>query len=490
METIKTAVVVTCLLGVLYGVYTILNKPEHQPPPEVAQAWDEGEISTDIDIDFDLPDDYAVEPGAESIPMEGELGITIPEPPPGVAAAGQGPPPLPAPGDLSLPAGVGSPADMPLSNTPPSDPTSPAAGPAADPALAVDSSAQADLAPPSDIALPSDIGPPSDTPPPSDTGPLNSLAPLDPPPALATPQAGSPEFDSQAAAPPLSQPPVDTTPLAGAEGAPATDPADAVVSVPDGGTVLLDSPAQAPPTTSADTAAAEPPIRPFERARRTALSQIDDGQLEQALFTLSLFYKDPDLTPDEHRQLLDLLDPLAGRVIYSREHLLTSAHVTQAGETIEDIAAKYQVPAKLLININGLQRPELLTSGTELKVVPGPFRAQIDLERGEMTLFLRRLYAGRFPISVGNDPTPKAGDFEIKEKKPGQTYYAAGGSPIDAANPQNPYGRHWMDLGGLSLHGSPQSPAGLSSGCISLSPGDAEDVYNILTVGSKVTLMR
>ena len=36
METIKTAVVVILLLGVLYGAYVMLNKPELAPPPEAA----------------------------------------------------------------------------------------------------------------------------------------------------------------------------------------------------------------------------------------------------------------------------------------------------------------------------------------------------------------------------------------------------------------------------------------------------------------------
>ena len=64
METIKTAVVVTCLLGVLYGVYTILNKSESTPPPEIAAAFAEGDpLSLEIDLgntgvpEFaDLPD--------------------------------------------------------------------------------------------------------------------------------------------------------------------------------------------------------------------------------------------------------------------------------------------------------------------------------------------------------------------------------------------------------------------------------------------------
>ena len=69
METIKTAVVVTCLLGVLYGVYTILNKPELETPPEISDAWDKGEIDMDVNIDFDPPTDFgSTEFGPEGSP--------------------------------------------------------------------------------------------------------------------------------------------------------------------------------------------------------------------------------------------------------------------------------------------------------------------------------------------------------------------------------------------------------------------------------------
>ena len=105
-----------------------------------------------------------------------------------------------------------------------------------------------------------------------------------------------------------------------------------------------------------------------------------------------------------------------------------------------------------------------------------------------MTLFLNDLYAGRFPIEVGNDPAPKTGTFLVQDKQTERTFY---GAMIPPDNPNNPYGRVWIDLGEqLCIHGSPNPTRATDQGCISL-PGDfADDLYGILSQGSSITIRR
>lgn len=229
----------------------------------------------------------------------------------------------------------------------------------------------------------------------------------------------------------------------------------------------------------------------FQRAMKTAESLVAEGQYREALARLSVFYKSGDLTGDEQRQLVDLLDPLAGRVIYSREHLLERPYVVGRNETLMDIARKYNVPYFLLQKINGIENPEILLPNSELKVVRGPFRAQVDLAAQELTLFLGQLYAGRFPITVGSDLKLGTGEFQVRDKRPGTTYFSLDGRTIPAENPANPFGRVWIDLGReVSIHGSPAEGINQHRGCISLSPHDADDVYSILSVGSKIRILR
>ena len=201
--------------------------------------------------------------------------------------------------------------------------------------------------------------------------------------------------------------------------------------------------------------------RAYERARKLAKTLLEAGKYREALATLSVFYQSPDLTRDEHRDLLDVLDPLAGRVIYSREHLVQPPYLVRRNETLTDVAQQYNVPMELLQKINAVETPNVLVPGTELKVVTGPFRAEVNLQGQELTLFLSELYAGRFPITVGRDPAPVTGDFKIREKREDPDYFSMEGRKIPAGNAANPFGNVWLDLGReVSIHGSPLGGAG------------------------------
>lgn len=226
-------------------------------------------------------------------------------------------------------------------------------------------------------------------------------------------------------------------------------------------------------------------------AIRMADSQYAEDQKKQALSTLSLFYDTPNLAEESRQELLSRLDPLAREVIYSREHLLEQPHRVRQNETLMQIATQYEVPWQLLANINGVSDPITVLPGTDLKIVRGPFRADVNITRNELTLFVGDLYAGRFPIAVGSDPAPKPGTFTILDKQRARTFYDANGTPIPPGSTNNPYGSMWLDLGGqLCIHGSPQSDQPTTNGCISLAERYAGDLYGILTQGSSITIRR
>ncbi len=233
--------------------------------------------------------------------------------------------------------------------------------------------------------------------------------------------------------------------------------------------------------------------RSYDNAKKTALEMIDKNDFKGALATMSIFYNSPELSAEQSLDLLNLLDSLAGETIYSRRPLLEAPYIVGPGETIELIAKKYEVPAELLAKINAIDPTLGPMPGTKLKVFQGPFRAEVDVQRHEMTLFLGELYAGRFPISTGADPQPKEGVFQVVDKQKNRNYYGKGGLQIDGSDPRNPYGGWWIDLGqDLSIHGSPeaQGSENNSLGCISLSPIDAVDVFSMLSRGSQVTIKR
>jgi LysM repeat protein len=209
---------------------------------------------------------------------------------------------------------------------------------------------------------------------------------------------------------------------------------------------------------------------------------------------LSKWWGDSRISDEHRRQIVSLLDRVAGLVIYSREPLLGEPHVVGPGETLQSIAGSYNVPWQLLAKINGIQDPENLAVGQRLKVLQGPFDAVIDLARCEMTLMLHGLYAGRFPLTVCTDGNQQLEDsYEVRSKILSPDDHASGVFP--GRDPNNPLGDRKLDLGGrVAIHGT-DDPGNISTvkgpGTIfALSQDGIQHVYDILSVGSRVVIRR
>jgi hypothetical protein len=234
---------------------------------------------------------------------------------------------------------------------------------------------------------------------------------------------------------------------------------------------------------------ASDPHAEFVAALTAAQALLDQGRLSEAHLELSNWCDNPRLPVTDHSQLMDLLDQLAGTVVYSRQNLLEPAYVVQPGDTLQRVGELYNVPWQLLAKINGIPDPQYLRTGDQLKVLRGPFDASISLHDFEMTLLLRGRYAGRFRIGIGQDQSTPEGEFVVREKVMNPAYQT-----IPAGDPNNPLGGRWIDLGNqIGIHGTndPQSIGRADSrGCVRLSPTDIDDVFDILSVGSKVVIRR
>ncbi|MDA0658862.1 MAG: LysM peptidoglycan-binding domain-containing protein [Planctomycetota bacterium] len=278
--------------------------------------------------------------------------------------------------------------------------------------------------------------------------------------------------------------------------------ADAPVSLEGGNFASLAAPSAAlaepspvVPATVAVPAESLASGSPFDSAWQTAQRQLQQGKIADSLFTLSIWYQDLRFTEEQRVQCLKLLDELAADVIYSREHHLQPAYIVRSGETMETIATQFQVPSQFLARVNGIEPPFQLVDGESIKVVQGPFRAEIDIRRREMTLFVGSYYAGRVPIELGQDATVTAGEFEIVNATIDPPYeHPESREQIAGADPRNPYGRFWLGLTApegqkWGIHGSPAGVSGDDTrGSIRLSSHDVDNVQAILSLGSAVII--
>jgi LysM repeat protein len=218
--------------------------------------------------------------------------------------------------------------------------------------------------------------------------------------------------------------------------------------------------------------------------------------LKQAHQLLSKWHGNESLTAAETEKVESLLSQLAGTVIYSTEHQLEPARVVKPGETLDAISKEYNVPTQLLAKINGIQTPDQLQPGQQLKVVRGPFAATVDLRRSELTLTVDDRYAGKFRVTVPPGTTLTDGHWLVDQKLAGST----GTNPRAYATTPIPADRSIILRNAAAtatgaptlIIGSGPTPAGLAASppSIRISPQDAEELSDILSVGSRVVVRK
>ena len=236
----------------------------------------------------------------------------------------------------------------------------------------------------------------------------------------------------------------------------------------------------------------------FEEVWIEVQQDLRTQQLAKGPKTLTPWIMESGLNKEQTNRCLNLLDQLAGTVIYSRDSHILPSYIVQAGETLDEIAGRHAVPQELLAKINGIAPPYALTTGESIKVIRGPFRASISLFKSEMTLFVgSNYYAGRFPVTIGRDLPPEAAFYEIADKSEGRSYFdRRKGREILKGEPTNRYGGYWLGLRGqhitsghsVGIHSRPEEFDGDEVGSISLDPLHAEDVFSILSTGSRIEI--
>lgn len=158
-------------------------------------------------------------------------------------------------------------------------------------------------------------------------------------------------------------------------------------------------------------------VERFIKAQTVLIESGEAAKIRNAFVQLSRLYEHQELNAAEKVYMKPLLDRLALNVIYARNaHILEPPYIIRLGDSIDSIAQTFDLSPALLMKINGLTGARPLEPGTELKVIAGHFDAKISAEHRELTLILGGLYAGRFPIALGERIEHLRGEFYVSSK--------------------------------------------------------------------------
>lgn len=169
-------------------------------------------------------------------------------------------------------------------------------------------------------------------------------------------------------------------------------------------------------------------------------------------------------------------------------------YVIQPGDSLVRIAGKNHVSAELLARINNIPNMNLIRAGQRIKVIKGPFRAQVDKKTFSLEVYLGNVFVARFRVGLGIDDSTPAGEWRVSTKLVNPTYYPPRGGQIVAGDdPTNPLGERWIGLEGVGgeavgmlrygIHGTIEPDSigkHASMGCIRMFNEDVEMLYSYL----------
>ena len=231
-----------------------------------------------------------------------------------------------------------------------------------------------------------------------------------------------------------------------------------------------------------------------------------DPDLEAQLEKIDQYLQNSDLLR-AHRELSTIywakprwrgaikerLEKTANAIYFDSEPQFLQPYTVKANDQFAVFAKRYNVPWQYLAKLNHVD-PKKIHPGQQLKVIKGPFSAIIELNGFLLTVHAYGYYVRSYQIGIGKDGATPLGKFAILKKVEKPQYTDPNGQVIEGGSPSNPLGDRWIDLGkSYGIHGTidPNSIGKAESrGCIRLRNQDVEEVYDMLAVGSEVTIRR
>jgi len=165
-----------------------------------------------------------------------------------------------------------------------------------------------------------------------------------------------------------------------------------------------------------------------------------------------------------------------------------------SGDSLIKIAKRYKTTVDLIKKANGL-KSDLIMPGMKFKVGKIPFSIVVDKSQSTLTLLLGDEVIKIYMVSTGKNNSTPTGDFKIKDKLIDPVWYGQG-AIVPPDSPENVLGSRWMGItapeSGYGIHGTiePESIGyQCTEGCVRMRNQEVEELFSIVPVGTKVSII-
>ncbi len=310
----------------------------------------------------------------------------------------------------------------------------------------------------------------------------------------AEPQAGA-EAKSEAPAQPEAPkapapPPVEVVKIPTAKDAKKVAAAPKPPAGPSSATIAGGTPAPKPAAPPSESA-------PGETLQQAQAMLAKGGvEKENAWSVLTRKYLAAASEP-EREEVRKVLEETAKDLMFSKTPTsFAEIYVVQRGDTLYDIARKYETTIGLIMWASEKARPTI-RPGDRLKIPRGKVKLILQKSRFRLIVLFNNNYVKEYAVAIGHSDKTPTGAFIIDEKVENPDWYAPDGKVHKFGSKENILGTRWLrfketsQYAGFGIHGTSEpdtigKPA--SAGCIRMLNGEVEELFSVVPRGTEVVI--
>jgi TolA-binding protein/LysM repeat protein len=236
----------------------------------------------------------------------------------------------------------------------------------------------------------------------------------------------------------------------------------------------------------------------------------NSGLADDAMMNLALVHKDKGEIAEAQKELMKIIEtnPQSNLISTVEDELGkinidllgsvstgegATEHIVKSGDSLFVIAQKYGTTVELIKKTNSL-KSDFIKPGDKLKIITDKFSVIVDKSKNILTLKAGEKVVKVYRVGTGVSGCTPVGTFTITNKLVNPPWHKPGSGVVPFGDKSNVLGTRWMGFNktGYGIHGTwePESIGQqASAGCVRLVNKDCEELYEIVPVGTEVTII-
>ncbi len=162
------------------------------------------------------------------------------------------------------------------------------------------------------------------------------------------------------------------------------------------------------------------------------------------------------------------------------------------GDSLGKLAKANHTTVEFLRRANNL-KGDVIRPGQKLKVPKGHFSIVVDKSQNSLLLTEDNQFIKTYTVATGKDNSTPVGTFKVINRLPNPVWYKQN-AVVPPDSPENILGTRWLGLDkqGYGIHGSVDPNAmgkQVTAGCVRMRNPEVEELYDIVPVGTDVTIV-